>query len=145
MLEVLYLVFNEGYTATSGDDWMRTELCAEAMRLGRVLSTLAPGEPEIHGLVALMELQASRMRARTGPGGEPVLLIEQDRARWDRLLVHRGLAALDRAEVLGGELGPYALHAAAREDFLRAAALTRNERERAVLLERAARAAAGDV
>ncbi len=112
VLEVVYLVFNEGYSATSGDDWMRPALCDEALRLGRVLASLAPGEPEVHGLVALMEIQASRSAARTGPSGEPVLLLEQDRSRWDRLLVRRGLAALDRAETLGGALGPYALQAA---------------------------------
>jgi RNA polymerase sigma factor (sigma-70 family) len=112
VLEVLYLIFNEGYVATNSDDWMRTELCAEAMRLGRVLATLAPEDPEVHGLVALMELQASRSRARTGPDGEPVLLLEQNRGLWDQLLIRRGLAALERAEALAGELGPYALQAA---------------------------------
>jgi predicted RNA polymerase sigma factor len=112
VLEVLYLIFNEGYVATSSDDWMRTELCAEAMRLGRVLATLAPEEPEVHGLVALMELQASRTRARIGPDGEPVLLLEQNRGLWHHLLIRRGLDALARAEELGGALGPYALQAA---------------------------------
>jgi RNA polymerase sigma factor (sigma-70 family) len=112
VLEVIYFVFNEGYAATSGDDWMRLELCAEAMRLGRVLATLVPDEPEVHGLVALMELQASRARARTGPVGEPVLLLDQNRGLWDELLIRRGLAALDTAEQLGGTLGPYALQAA---------------------------------
>jgi RNA polymerase sigma factor (sigma-70 family) len=112
VLEVLYLVFNEGYAATAGDDWMRPALCEEAMRLGRVLAGLAPDEPEVHGLVALMEIQASRARARTGPSGEPVLLLEQNRARWDHLLIRRGLAGLERAESLGGALGPYALQAA---------------------------------
>jgi RNA polymerase sigma-70 factor (ECF subfamily) len=112
VLEVLYLVFNEGYVATSSDDWMRIELCAEAMRLGRVLANLAPEEAEVHGLVALMELQASRARARTSPAGEPVLLLDQNRGLWDQLLIRRGLAALDRAEDLGGALGPYALQAA---------------------------------
>lgn len=112
VLEVVYLVFNEGYSATAGDDWMRPELCNEALRLGRVLAGLAPREPEVHGLVALMEIQASRTRARTGPGGEPVLLLDQDRTRWDLLLIGRGLKALDRAEQLGGEAGPYALQAA---------------------------------
>jgi RNA polymerase sigma factor (sigma-70 family) len=112
VLEVIYLVFNEGYAATAGDDWMRPALCEEALRLGRILAELAPHEPEVHGLVALMEIQASRSRARIGPSGEPVLLLDQDRARWDWLLIGRGLAALDRAERLGGALGPYALQAA---------------------------------
>jgi RNA polymerase sigma factor (sigma-70 family) len=112
VLEVLYLVFNEGYSATAGDDWIRPALCEDALRLGRVLVGLVPKEPEVHGLVALMEIQASRLRARVGPEGEPVLLLDQDRARWDRLLIGRGLAALERAEALGGALGPYALQAA---------------------------------
>ncbi len=112
VLEVIYLVFNEGYSATSGDDWVRPALCEDALRLGRILAGLAPKEPEVHGLVALMEIQASRLRARVGPSGEPILLLEQDRARWDRLLIRRGLAALERAERLGGALGPYALQAA---------------------------------
>ena len=112
VLEVLYLVFNEGYSATAGDDWMRPALCEDALRLGRMLAGLAPGEPEVHGLVALMEIQASRNAARVGPAGEPVLLLDQDRARWDQLLIRRGLAALQRAEELGGALGPYALQAA---------------------------------
>ncbi|MBX7184656.1 MAG: RNA polymerase sigma factor [Vicinamibacteria bacterium] len=112
VLEVIYLIFNEGYSATAGADWMRPALCEEALRLGRILAGLAPGEPEVHGLVALMEIQASRARARTGPSGEPILLLDQNRARWDPLLIHRGLAALDRAEQLGGALGPYALQAA---------------------------------
>jgi RNA polymerase sigma factor (sigma-70 family) len=112
VLEVVYLVFNEGYAATAGDDWIRPALCEEALRLGRILAGLAPDEPEVHGLVALMELQASRLRARTGPAGEPILLLDQDRARWDHLLIGRGLAALRRAEALGGRLGPYALQAA---------------------------------
>jgi RNA polymerase sigma-70 factor, ECF subfamily len=112
VLEVVYLIFNEGYSATAGDDWMRPALCAEALRLGRVLAGLAPGEPEVHGLAALLEIQASRIGARTGPSGEPVLLLDQDRARWDRLLINRGLAALERAEQLGGAEGPYALQAA---------------------------------
>jgi RNA polymerase sigma factor (sigma-70 family) len=111
VLEVVYLVFNEGYAATAGDDWMRPALCEEALRLGRILAELVPREPEVHGLVALMEIQASRSRARTGPAGEPVLLLEQDRARWDRVLIGRGLAALERAQALGGGLGPYALQA----------------------------------
>jgi predicted RNA polymerase sigma factor len=112
VLEVIYLVFNEGYAATSGQDWVRPTLCREAMRLGRILAELTPGESEVHGLVALMEIQASRLRARVGPSGEPVLLPDQDRGRWDRVLITRGLAALDRAENLGTALGPYALQAA---------------------------------
>jgi len=112
VLEVIYLIFNEGYAATAGDDWMRPALCEDALRLGRILAELAPQEPEVHGLVALMEIQASRSGARTGPAGEPVLLFDQDRARWDRILIRRGLAALGRAEQLGGALGPYALQAA---------------------------------
>jgi len=112
VLEVLYLVFNEGYSATAGDDWMRPELCEDALRLGRILAELVPQEPEVHGLVALMEIQASRMGVRTGPAGEPILLLDQNRALWDRLLIRRGLAALERAEALGGEPGPYALQAA---------------------------------
>jgi RNA polymerase sigma factor (sigma-70 family) len=112
VLGVIYLIFNEGYSATAGDDWMRPALCEEALRLGRVLAGLVPQEAEVLGLVALMEIQASRTRARIGPGGEPVLLLEQNRAHWDRLLIGRGLAALERAEKLGGTLGPYALQAA---------------------------------
>jgi RNA polymerase sigma factor (sigma-70 family) len=112
VLEVIYLVFNEGYAATRGDEWMRTELCDDALRLGRILAELVPGEAEVHGLVALMELQASRARARVGPSGEPILLLDQDRSRWDQLLVHRGLAALARAEALARPLGPYVLQAA---------------------------------
>jgi RNA polymerase sigma factor (sigma-70 family) len=112
VLGVIYLIFNEGYTATHGDDWMRPALCDEALRLGRVLAGLATEEPEVHGLVALMELQASRAAARTDAKGEPVLLLDQDRSRWDALLIRRGLAALQRAESLGGALGPYALQAA---------------------------------
>jgi RNA polymerase sigma factor (sigma-70 family) len=134
VLGVIYLVFNEGYAATAGDDWMRPGLCEDALRLGRILAELAPDEPEVHGLVALMEIQASRARARVGPSGEPVLLLDQDRTRWDHLLVHRGLTALARAEALGGTLGPYALQAAiaacharartaAETDWLRIAAL----------------------
>jgi RNA polymerase sigma factor (sigma-70 family) len=112
VLEVVYLVFNEGYAATAGEDWMRPALCEEALRLGRILAELAPGEPEVHGIVALMEIQASRAPARIGSSGEPILLLDQDRSRWDHLLVRRGLAALARAEQLGGRLGPYALQAA---------------------------------
>jgi RNA polymerase sigma factor (sigma-70 family) len=111
VLEVIYLVFNEGYSATAGDDWMRPTLCEEALRLGRILAELAPQEPEVHGLVALMEIQASRSAARVSPSGEPILLLDQDRARWDQLLIRRGLAALDRAAKLGSP-GPYALQAA---------------------------------
>jgi RNA polymerase sigma factor (sigma-70 family) len=112
VLEVIYLIFNEGYAATAGGDWMRPALCEDALRLGRILAELMPREPEVHGLVALMEIQASRVRARTGPRGEPILLLDQDRARWDWLLVRRGLAALARAEALGGALGTYTLQAA---------------------------------
>jgi RNA polymerase sigma factor (sigma-70 family) len=112
VLEVLYLIFNEGYSATAGDDLMRPALCEEALRLGRILAELAPRDPEVHGLVALMEIQASRSAARTGPSGEPVPLLEQNRARWDWVLVRRGLAALERAEALGAAYGPYALQAA---------------------------------
>ncbi|MBO0838968.1 MAG: sigma-70 family RNA polymerase sigma factor, partial [Actinobacteria bacterium] len=112
VLEVIYLIFNEGYSATAGDDWMRPALCGEAVRLGRVLAQLAPAEPEVHGLIALLEIQASRIPARTDAAGDPVLLLDQDRARWDRLLINRGLAALDTAVGLGGERGPYALQAA---------------------------------
>src|SRR4029077_10233644 len=102
VLEVIYLIFNEGYAATAGEDWVRPALCEEALRLGRILAELAPQEPEVHVLVALMEIQASRLGARTNPNGEPILLLDQNRARWDQLLIRRGLAALDRAEVLGG-------------------------------------------
>jgi RNA polymerase sigma-70 factor (ECF subfamily) len=112
VLEVVYLVFNEGYSATAGDDWMRPQLCEEALRLGRILAELAPDEAEVHGLVGLMEIQASRVRARVGPGGEPILLLDQDRGRWDQLLIRRGLAALERAEELDGSHGSYALQAA---------------------------------
>ncbi|HEX5982573.1 MAG TPA: RNA polymerase sigma factor [Solirubrobacterales bacterium] len=112
VLEVIYLVFNEGYAASAGEDWIRTDLCEEALRLGRILAELAPREPEVHGLVALLEIQASRLRARRGPGGEPVLLLDQDRGRWDPLLIVRGRRALERAEELPGPLGPYGLQAA---------------------------------
>jgi len=122
VLEVIYLIFNEGYTATAGDDWMRPALCEEALRLGRILAGLAPNEPEVHGLLALMEIQASRSHARTGPNGEPILLMDQNRAQWDQLLIQRGLAALERARTLGRSMGPYSLqaeiaacHARARE------------------------------
>jgi RNA polymerase sigma factor (sigma-70 family) len=112
VLEVIYLIFNEGYSATAGDDWMRPALCEDALRLGRILAGLAPNEPEVHGLVALMEIQASRARARVGPGGEPIVLMNQNRGLWDQLLIRRGLAALARAQQLGGEHGSYALQAA---------------------------------
>ena len=112
VIQVIYLVFNEGYSATAGDDWVRPALCEDALRLGRILAGLAPEEPEVHGLVALMEIQASRLRARTAPSGEPVLLLDQNRALWDRVLIGRGLAALDRAVELDGGRGPYALQAA---------------------------------
>ncbi len=121
VLGVIYLVFNEGYSATAGDDWVRPALCEDALRLGRVLATLASDEPEVHGLVALMEIQASRSRARTNDDGEPILLLDQNRARWDRLLISRGLAALERAERLGGLRGPYALQAAIAACHARAA------------------------
>jgi len=112
VLEVIYLIFNEGYTATAGEEWTRPVLCEDALRLGRILAELDPAESEVHGLVALMEIQASRLHARTGPGGEPILLLDQNRALWDQLLIHRGLAALERAQSLGGTVGPYALQAA---------------------------------
>ncbi|GLY77498.1 RNA polymerase sigma factor [Actinoallomurus iriomotensis] len=112
VLEVLYLIFNEGYSATAGDDWMRPALCQEALRLGRILAELAPDEPEVHGLVALMEIQSSRAAARTGPDGEPVPLLEQNRGRWDQLLIRRGFAALLRAEKAGAPLGPYVVQGA---------------------------------
>jgi len=112
VLEVIYLIFNEGYSATSGEDWVRPNLCQDALRLGRIVAELAPNEPEVHGLVSLMEIQASRLRARVGPSGEPIVLLDQNRSKWDRLLIQRGLAALERAESLGGALGPFALQAA---------------------------------
>jgi RNA polymerase sigma factor (sigma-70 family) len=112
VLRVIYLIYNEGYSASAGADWMRPALCEEALRLGRILAELAPEEPEVHGLVALMEIQSSRARARVGPGGEPILLLEQDRARWDQMLIRRGFAALARAERLGRGLGPYGVQAA---------------------------------
>jgi RNA polymerase sigma factor (sigma-70 family) len=112
VLKVIYLIFNEGYSATAGEDWVRPALCEDALRLGRILAELVPKEPEVHGLVALMEIQASRLHARIGPAGEPVLLLDQNRARWDHLMIRRGLKALQRAEASGGALGPYALQAA---------------------------------
>jgi RNA polymerase sigma factor (sigma-70 family) len=121
VLEVIYLIFNEGYSATAGDDWMRPALCEDALRLGRILAELAPGEPEVHGLVALMEIQSSRTGARVDAAGEPILLLDQDRARWDQLLIRRGLEALERAEQLGGADGPYALQAAIAACHARAA------------------------
>ena len=135
VLEVIYLVFNEGYSATAGDDWMRPALCDEALRLGRVLAELAPREPEVHGLVALMEIQASRAGARTSsPTGEPVLLLDQDRSRWDLLLIRRGLAALERAEQLGGGFGPYALQAAIAACHARARTAEETDWERIAAL-----------
>ena len=134
VLEVIYLIFNEGYSATAGKDWVRPALCEEALRLGRILAELAPTEPEVHGVVALMEIQASRLGARIGPSGEPVLLLDQDRARWDRLLIRRGLAALDRAERLGGALGPYALQAAIAACHARAATAAETDWSRIVAL-----------
>jgi predicted RNA polymerase sigma factor len=148
VLEVVYLIFNEGYSATSGGDWMRPALCDEALRLGRILAELARDEPEVHGLLALMEIQASRAAARVGPGGEPILLLEQNRARWDQLLIRRGLSELARAQALGGGTGKYALqaaiaacHARARDasetDWSRIAALyqTLMEREPSPVVE----------
>jgi RNA polymerase sigma-70 factor (ECF subfamily) len=132
--EVIYLVFNEGYSATSGDRWIRGDLCAEALRLGRMLAALTPSDTETLGLLALIELQASRLRARTGPDGEPVLLLDQDRSRWDRLLIRRGLATLDRIERLGGTAGPYALQAAIAACHARAATAADTDWERITAL-----------
>ena len=134
VLEVIYLVFNEGYSATAGDDLLRPSLQREALRLGRILAELAPDEPEVHGLVALMEIQASRSRRADRPGGEPVLLLDQDRARWDQMLIRRGLAALDRAEELGGGLGPYGLQAAIAACHARARSGEETDWERIVAL-----------
>jgi RNA polymerase sigma-70 factor (ECF subfamily) len=134
VLEVIYLIFNEGYSATAGEEWVRPALCEDALRLGRVLAGLAPDEPEVHGLVALMEIQASRLRARTDPSGKPVLLLDQDRAKWDHLLIGRGLAALERAERVGGTLGPYALQAAIAACHARARTAEETDWERIVAL-----------
>jgi RNA polymerase sigma-70 factor, ECF subfamily len=134
VLEVIYLIFNEGYAATAGEDWMRPALCEDALRVGRILAELLPTEPEVHGLVALMEIQASRMRARVGPSGEPVLLLDQDRGRWDRVLINRGLAALGRAERLGGVLGPYVLQAAIAACHARAGSIADTDWPRIVAL-----------
>jgi RNA polymerase sigma-70 factor (ECF subfamily) len=134
VLEVIYLVFNEGYAATAGDDWMRPALCEEALRLGRILAELMPDEPEVHGLVGLMEIQTSRSAARSGPSGEPVLLLDQDRGRWDQLFIRRGLAALERAEALGGALGPYALQAAIAACHARARTAEETDWERIAAL-----------
>ncbi|MEZ4416014.1 MAG: RNA polymerase sigma factor [Gemmatimonadota bacterium] len=134
VLEVIYLVFNEGYSATAGGDWVRPALCEEALRLGRILAELAPEEPEVHGLVALMEIQASRLRARRGARGEPILLMDQDRGRWDHLLIRRGLAALERAEGLGRPLGPYWLQGAIAACHARAATPEDTDWERIVAL-----------
>ncbi|MDQ6914411.1 MAG: RNA polymerase sigma factor [Actinomycetota bacterium] len=134
VLEVVYLIFNEGYAATAGDDWIRPELVEEALRLGRILAELLPSEPEVHGLAALMELHASRLRARTGPDGAPVLLLDQDRARWDWMLVGRGLAALQRAQSTGGALGPYTLQAAIAACHARARVADDTDWERIVAL-----------
>jgi predicted RNA polymerase sigma factor len=134
VLEVIYLIFNEGYSATAGEEWVRPALCEEALRLGRVLAGLAPDEPEVHGLVALMEIQASRLRARTDTSGRPVLLFDQDRGKWDHLLVGRGLAALERAERAGGTLGPYSLQAAIAACHARARTPEETDWERIVAL-----------
>jgi RNA polymerase sigma-70 factor (ECF subfamily) len=134
VLEVVYLIFNEGYAATSGDDWMRPELCDEALRLGRILAQLVAQEAEVHGLVALMEIQASRLRARVGPSGEPILLLDQDRSRWDQLLLHRGLAALQRAEGLRQPLGPHTLQAAIAACHARARTAAETDWNRIVAL-----------
>jgi RNA polymerase sigma-70 factor (ECF subfamily) len=134
VLEVIYLIFNEGYAATAGDDWMRPALCEEALRLGRILAELTPREPEVHGLVALMEIQASRAAARLDCTGEPILLLEQDRARWDQLLIRRGFSALERAEALGGALGPYALQAAIAACHARARSAAETDWTRIVAL-----------
>jgi RNA polymerase sigma-70 factor (ECF subfamily) len=134
VLEVVYLIFNEGYSATAGEDWVRPALCEEAQRLGRILAELTPTEPEVHGLMALMDLQASRLRARVGLSGEPILLLDQDRARWDRMLIRRGLSALERAERLGGAIGPYSLQAAIAACHARSATAAETDWPRIVAL-----------
>jgi predicted RNA polymerase sigma factor len=134
VLGVVYLIFNEGYSATAGEDWVRPTLCEDALRLGRILAALEPEEPEVHGLLALMEIQASRLRARRGPGGEPILLVDQDRGRWDQLLIHRGLAALAKAESLHRPLGPYCLQAAIAACHARAKAPEETDWEAIVAL-----------
>ena len=134
ILETVYLIFNEGYAATAGDDVLRPELVEDALRLGRMLAALMPNESEVHGLVALMEIQASRMRARIGPSGEPILLLDQDRGKWNRLLIHRGLAALTKAEQLAGALGPYGLQAAIAACHARAASAEETDWERIAAL-----------
>jgi predicted RNA polymerase sigma factor len=134
VLEVIYLIFNEGYSATAGEDWVRPALCEDALRLGRILAELVPTEPEVHGVLALMEIHASRLRARVGPSGEPVLLLDQDRARWDRLLIGRGLSALERVQRLGGAMGPYALQAAIAACHARAATAGETDWPRIVAL-----------
>lgn len=134
VLEVIYLIFNEGYAATAGDDWMRPALCEEALRLARIVAGLAPGEPEVHGLVALMEIQASRLPARTAPDGTPILLLDQDRTRWDGLMIRRGLDALDRAERAGRAPGPYTLQAAIAACHARAALAEQTDWERIAAL-----------
>ncbi len=134
VLEVIYLIFNEGYSATAGEDWMRPALCEDALRLGRILAELVPNDPEVHGLVALMEIRASRSGARIGPSGEPILLLDQDRARWDQLLIHRGFAALQHAEELGGARGPYALQAAIAACHARARAAAETDWQRIAAL-----------
>ncbi|HUM12079.1 MAG TPA: RNA polymerase sigma factor [Myxococcaceae bacterium] len=134
VLEVVYLIFNEGYASTRGDDWVRIELCEDALRLGRILAELLPGEAEVHGLAALMEFQSSRLRARVGPTGEPILLFDQDRSRWDQLLIHRGLAALERAEALARPLGPYTLQAAIASCHARARSVDTTDWKKIVAL-----------